>query len=62
MDHPPLKPCPFCGSSNVVMHNTEARNQAWAWVECRNCFCSGPDTDRPNETLEEAARVWNTRV
>ena len=49
----PLKPCPFCGSERLVVHEGK-----YAWVNCLNC-----ETDGPVKQLgEEAIEAWNRRA
>mgnify|MGYP001109875233 CR=1 FL=1 len=31
-----LKPCPFCGNPNVLLHNVEYDKTLWL-IECRVC-------------------------
>lgn len=54
-----LKPCPFCGSSNVknewVYAGTDLEEY---WVECMNCGGKGPWDSDQQQAIEE----WNTRV
>ena len=63
-----LKPCPFCGSTNVVaMHNSERDEQivpgtdvklnTWM-VECQECL-SGTGYEK---TEQAAIERWNGRV
>lgn len=47
---PELKPCPFCGSSDVhVIENLD--------VQCKECDAYGPE--KPSR--EKAVNAWNTR-
>lgn len=43
-----LKPCPFCGSTNI---STDLVGE----IECRQCFASGPCS-------EDEWTAWNTRT
>lgn len=49
-----LKPCPFCGSKNVIMK----RYHGLFGVECDSCY-------RPSwgywKTKEQAIKAWNRR-
>ncbi len=45
-----LKPCPFCGSTQVAM--------VFGVVRCGQCSCSGPSA----LTEKQAAIRWNERV
>lgn len=52
-----LKPCPFCGSTNV--HNERyAMIGAPSQVVCMGCGATSKEADSP----EEAARLWNQRT
>ena len=58
-----LKPCPFCGGTDVVLHESK---QWFAFsVFCRNCGATvGDEGDYYNEgttTREEAIALWNRR-
>lgn len=54
-DIPDLKPCPFCGSTNVD-HNLD-RNDGYYGVECEDCYAQGSTS-----TWEKTAvKYWNTR-
>ena len=52
MEAPKLKPCPFCGSENLILMDC---NQ---FVQCLNCRAFGPDVD----AVSGAAAKWNTRA
>lgn len=52
-----LKPCPFCGSTDIW--NLEAgRNTDMWFVQCQDCCATFPHFD----SEEEAAEAWNRRV
>ena len=58
-----LKPCPFCGSTEVDFDGTlvPVDSEEWtgdSWVICENCGCSSAICD----SEEEAANVWNRRA
>ena len=53
MIHNPLKPCPFCGSTDVENDHTGP----W-WVTCQTCGCDGPTA--PTEA--ESAEAWNAAL
>lgn len=75
LDMETLRPCPFCGGSDVVLMHTWTDHY---WIECNGCGAHLPDpvcgksgaTDRnPGGTrkshMTSAARAvvaWNTRV
>lgn len=51
-----IKPCPFCGSTDVSVKNV-VRRPTW-YVECGGCEVEGPASyDSP----ENATHQWNTR-
>lgn len=50
-----LKPCPFCGSENVIFVNSSVG--FGMWVSCNDCETVGPTC----QTKEEAERAWNHR-
>lgn len=54
----PLKPCPFCGSARVSVHDMRDDWDAAVAVVCRNCDVRGPVDDV--ETV--AVRAWNRRA
>lgn len=58
MSEPKLKPCPFCGSKNLIFSKL-----GYCEVRCLDCHAIGPvaygATQRQRE--EEAANRWNRR-
>lgn len=50
-----LKPCPFCGSIELVR---EYDGDGRAWVVCRRCSCEGPVV---HKRQDEGDPHWNTR-
>ena len=57
-----LKPCPFCGSHNVIIR-TRTKD---AWVECEACKSKGAFISFTQDDIEtilqtEAVRAWNMR-
>lgn len=53
-----LKPCPFCGSKNLVDHG-----EINTWISCEDCGAEGPlRRDDLWETKAEAAEAWNRRA
>jgi Lar family restriction alleviation protein len=52
-----LKPCPFCGSTNVAIRKDVHGNLLW-WGECQECDSSTGTRD----TADQAVAVWNTRA
>jgi Lar family restriction alleviation protein len=51
----PLLPCPFCGSSEVVIGTTMGKRYS---VYCGGCGANGV----PSPLKEGAAKSWNTRM
>lgn len=56
-----LKPCPFCGSTNLT-----APTRADDYVTCNACRVFGPSADVPERTqsdirIADAIDRWNTR-
>ena len=57
METPELKPCPFCGSENVMVDHAGSKTP-YCWAYCADCGACG-------ETMmdaEDAAAKWNTRA
>lgn len=51
-----LKPCPFCGGTNLFIH--EGFSHECATVRCKDC-----DIDmHSSEEYEESGTIWNTRA
>ena len=46
-----IKPCPFCGSTDIKLHD-EISHAVW----CQECFAEMPSID-----IESAVELWNTR-
>ena len=46
-----MKPCPFCGSTDIKLHD-EITHAVW----CQECFAEMPSID-----IESAVELWNTR-
>lgn len=56
-----MDPCPFCGSGNVKVTDTECGDRC---VTCLDCRCSGPEpasNDDSDDTDEKAVLRWNKR-
>jgi len=49
-----LKPCPFCGSNRLELHNTE---NGTYWIICGECNCGSPICD----SMAQATDAWNKR-
>lgn len=50
-----LKPCPFCGSKNIIL--ISSHNKTWNYATCDDCNSDGPMADTP----EDAKKKWNNR-
>ena len=50
-----LKPCPFCGNTNIVFIGPDSGTK---WYYCSNCAVIGPE----GESKSQATRLWNKRV
>lgn len=55
-----LRPCPFCGSSDLHEVKSEARAQ----IECAKCSALGPFAlgDSESERSNGAKKLWNMRA
>ena len=51
-----MKPCPFCGSTDITTSEDEYGN---IFASCRSCHACGPTH---NESHEEARKLWNKRA
>lgn len=56
-----LKPCPFCGSNNIVIYDKSFNSRLYYDIFCRDCEASVHFADE-NETEEGAVNMWNTRI
>lgn len=54
MNNTELKPCPFCGSTNLVVDSSDMYR--W-YVECWDCEADGPFADDEGLAIE----AWNKR-
>lgn len=60
-----LKPCPFCGSTDLAVHAMFDDDGKHEVVECVGCGTMGPGSDPESAGSDreaEARRLWNTRV
>lgn len=59
MAEPKLLPCPFCGSSALMV------SEAHRAVRCWKCEAIGPEVDplvAQNVFVQNAIIIWNTRA
>lgn len=56
MDEIELKPCPFCGGTDLSIETFELDNTI-QYVLCGDCQCEGP----AGNGNQEAAELWNWR-
>ena len=59
-DGPVLKPCPFCGSTDVRLVNASHDGDEWS-VTCKDCNVWA-DHMHDAMTKEQAMELWNRRV
>ena len=66
MSAPELKPCPFCGGEALARRREEPNGDAYAVVECADCYAETPIAmawhEKIEDCLPEAIKVWNTRA
>lgn len=55
-----LKPCPFCGSNNIVIDGS-TDNKEYYMIFCQDCGVSACFADE-SETEEGTVNMWNTRI
>lgn len=58
LEHPELKPCPFCGSDQILIQNV---GLYWA-IHCnanKKRLCAAY---MAGSTMEEVCEIWNRRV
>ena len=54
----PFLPCPFCGSTDLMLQPQSTPGQDWVRVYCRKCCCAS----RSEKTGMEAINTWNERA
>ena len=57
MSNEDLKPCPFCGESDIKEHDYRTSASPDVMHQCESCGSTGPG----GETVELARLQWNTR-
>jgi len=55
-----LKPCPHCGSENLMMDTglSGGDDSKLFWIVCKECYSSGPALDKKST----ATAAWNRRA
>lgn len=55
-----LKPCPFCGTDELlsICHDLVTGGVLPYSVECITCFTHGPSA----KDIDNAIKVWNNRI
>ena len=61
----PVKPCPFCGSTEWVPSFHSDKPHTTVSVGCEDCDAEGPpviiDDNNRTTSIEEARKRWNAR-
>ena len=62
-----LKPCPFCGSTNLSKNAKSIDGRSYVFVSCNKCFGSGPmyamrQKTRITDEENPAIKGWNRRA
>jgi Lar family restriction alleviation protein len=55
-----LKPCPFCGRTDLLGFEPYPDLSGFISVRCRACGCIGPS--KLSDTKSESISLWNSRV
>jgi len=58
-----LKPCPFCGETELIAALTTGVSKLWGHGVCQSCGASGPIVlvNQKESWQEEARKRWNER-
>ena len=62
-----LKPCPFCGSHNLKIHDATEYGKGMI-ITCQKCLCVSPTSIVPDigstvsDKIKVCQRQWNTRT
>lgn len=56
-----LKPCPFCGSTDIEYVENEDPELPYLHLECQCCGARGPEINSRNR-FYILPTLWNTRV
>lgn len=59
-----LKPCPFCGSKNLMQYGKKAGGGVQGYIVCQSCGCENHSflCENNDEAKKEAATKWNKRA
>jgi Lar family restriction alleviation protein len=57
-----LKPCPFCGSTDVVVGYRDTEYMGFFFFACQNCSTQGPCVKHGDHYESRATEAWNTRA
>ena len=56
-----LKPCPFCGSNQVIIDDISTEDEEYYMIYCETCGAATSFGDA-SETKEGATELWNRRA
>jgi Lar family restriction alleviation protein len=62
--HGSLKPCPFCGGSNICLPFGDPPEKGYinSWVTCSDCDCDGPTSNIKDPLCQQKViENWNKR-
>ena len=57
MDSPKLKPCPYCGGTNITYVNFSNSYWSFCVVKCNDCGLEGP---KLYTFMKHAVEAWNS--
>ena len=57
-----LKPCPFCGTTPIVIANQFRHYQTTYLVKCNNIDCVVIPTTYEHSEMDDAIEAWNRRA
>lgn len=62
MSKPELKPCPFCGKTNIIVEKWSSGGMMYM-VKCNNSDCPVPTNGYPTgRDLAKVKEEWNRRA
>ncbi len=61
-----MKPCPYCGSQQIILHLHKVDDATIVAYECDNCSARGPKVrniglDGAQDKIKLARNRWNNR-